>query len=54
MPCSSLNVRLLCLLPASHAGLLFGLFFDPDDGGNMFLRNVRWVLANYTALYRQR
>jgi hypothetical protein len=23
-----------------HAGFLLGLFFDPEDGGNMFLRNI--------------
>jgi hypothetical protein len=23
-----------------HAGFLICLFFDPDDGGDMFLRNV--------------
>jgi hypothetical protein len=23
-----------------HAGFLLGFFFDPDDGGDMFLRNV--------------
>jgi hypothetical protein len=23
-----------------HAGFLLGLFFDPEDGGDMFLRNV--------------
>jgi hypothetical protein len=23
-----------------YAGFLLGLFFDPEDGGNMFLRNV--------------
>jgi hypothetical protein len=23
-----------------HAGFLFGLFFDPEDEGDMFLRNV--------------
>jgi hypothetical protein len=29
----------ICLLPA-HAGFFLGLFFDPEDGGNMLLRNV--------------
>jgi hypothetical protein len=23
-----------------HAGFLLGLFFDPENGGDMFLRNV--------------
>jgi hypothetical protein len=29
------------LLPTCfHSCFLLGLFFDPEDGGNMFLRNV--------------
>jgi hypothetical protein len=33
--------RLHLQLPACfHAGFLLGLFFDPKDGGDIFLRNV--------------
>jgi hypothetical protein len=46
-PCSSLkksteiseeHIALLAI--CFQAGFLFGLFFDPEDGGDMFLRNV--------------
>jgi hypothetical protein len=37
-----------CLL---HAGFLLGLFFDPEDGGNMFFQNVGRLSPDYTALY---
>jgi hypothetical protein len=30
---------------------LLGLFFDPEDGGNMFFRNVCLFSTDYTALY---
>jgi hypothetical protein len=33
-----INGRLIHYL--LHACLLLGLFFDPEDGGDMFLRNV--------------
>jgi hypothetical protein len=34
-----------------HAGFLLGLFFDTEDGGDMFLRNVGWLPADYMVLY---
>jgi hypothetical protein len=41
----------LQLTTCFHAGFLLVLF-DPEDGGFMFLRNVRWFSTDYTALYR--
>jgi hypothetical protein len=37
-----------------HAGFLLGLFFEPEDGGAMFLRNLGWLSVDYTALYPRR
>jgi hypothetical protein len=34
--------------------LLLGLFFDPEDGGDMFLQNVSCLLVDYTASYPRR
>jgi hypothetical protein len=28
------------LATSFHTGFLLGIFFDPEDGGDMFLRNV--------------
>jgi hypothetical protein len=36
---------LLCLLHAPCSGFLLGLFFDPEDGGDIFLLNLRWLSA---------
>jgi hypothetical protein len=33
------------------ADFLHGLSFDPEDGGDMLLRNVCGLLGDYTALY---
>jgi hypothetical protein len=37
-----------------HAGFSLGLFFDSEDGSDMFLRNVSWISTDYTALYPRR
>jgi hypothetical protein len=34
----STETSFACYLP--HAGLLLGLFFDPEDEGDIFVRNV--------------
>jgi hypothetical protein len=34
--------------------LLLNYFFDPEDGGNMFLRNVGCNSSDYTASYPRR
>jgi hypothetical protein len=33
------------------SGLLPGLFFCPEDGGGMFLRNIDLLSTDYSALY---
>jgi hypothetical protein len=37
-----------------HAAFLLGLFFDPEDGSDMLLRNVGLLSTDYTALYPRR
>jgi hypothetical protein len=37
-----------------HVAFLLGLFFNLEDGGNMFLQNVGLLSTNYTALYTRR
>jgi hypothetical protein len=39
---------------ALRAGLLLGLFFDPEDEGNIFLRNVGLLSTDYTISYSRR
>jgi hypothetical protein len=35
-------------------GLSYGIFFDPEDGGCMFIRNAGKLSTNYTALYSKK
>jgi hypothetical protein len=44
----------MCQTGRFHAGFLLTLFFDPEDGGDMFLINVGWLSTDYTALYRRK
>jgi hypothetical protein len=37
-----------------HAGFMLDLFFEPEDGGDIFFRNVGWLSAVYKALYPKR
>jgi hypothetical protein len=34
-----------------HAGVSLDLFFDPENGGDMFLENVGLISTGYTALH---
>jgi hypothetical protein len=60
MPCSALKVNrrfgATCLLhlqlEALHTASSFhGLFFYPEDSGDIFLRNIGLLSKDYTALY---
>jgi hypothetical protein len=42
----SCHLLLACFFP--------GLPFDPENGGSMFLRNVRKILPDYKALHHRR
>jgi hypothetical protein len=37
-----------------HADFMHGLLFDPEDGDDIVLRSVGWLLLDYTALYPRR
>jgi hypothetical protein len=37
-----------------HDGFLLGLFYDPEDRGDMFPQNIGWFSMDYMALYPRR
>jgi hypothetical protein len=51
-PCSPLKIKRrfggTCRI---HAGFLLGLFFDPEYGGDLFLRNVGLLSTDYMVSY---
>jgi hypothetical protein len=44
----------ICLPPACLLVSCWTYFFDPEDGSHMFLWNVGWNSADYTASYPRR
>jgi hypothetical protein len=50
----NLHLRATKQNKAGSKAYLLGLFFDPEDGGDMFLRNVGWLSIDNTALYPRR
>jgi hypothetical protein len=40
-----------CACYLLHVAFILGLSFDPEDGGDMFLRNIGWLSTDCTALY---
>jgi hypothetical protein len=57
-PCGPLKVnrRFGGALIATCLVLVFAwlIFLDPEDGGDVFLRNVGWISADYAVLYPRR
>jgi hypothetical protein len=47
MQCSLLKVKACCYL---YAGIIIGSLLNPEDGDDMYLRNVGWLSTEYTAL----
>jgi hypothetical protein len=44
----------LLLATCFHTGFLLDLFFDLEEGDDIFIRNVGWLSADYTALCARR
>jgi hypothetical protein len=36
-----------------HSAFLLGLFFDPEDGGNMFIQNVGSLSTDYSVISKK-
>jgi hypothetical protein len=50
----SKNQQVAFCLPPAYLLVLAKIFFDPEDGGDMFLRNVGCISTDYTASHPRR
>jgi hypothetical protein len=48
-----LSPEIKCHTPHLQSGFLLGLFFDPEDEGNMLLPNIGWLWTDYMAYPRR-
>jgi hypothetical protein len=46
--------RISLLATCFHDGFLLNLFFQLEDGGDIFLRNVCWLSTNYKGVISQK
>jgi hypothetical protein len=51
-PCKKTSMKLCCYL--LHVGSLPGLFFNPEDEGDIFLRYIGWLSTDYAVSYHRR
>jgi hypothetical protein len=52
--CSKTGCTNSPLVTCFQASFLLGFIFDPKNGGDIFLRNISWLLTDYMALYPRR
>jgi hypothetical protein len=48
-----IQARNRCVAIRARAGSLVELFFHPEEGGDMFLRNIGLFSTDYTTLYHR-
>jgi hypothetical protein len=51
--CGSLKAGVTCSLHPTcfYTGFMLDLFIDPEDGGDIILRNVSWISTDYMTVY---
>jgi hypothetical protein len=47
--CESIDHKQISSCWLLHVGFMLGLFFSPDDQGEVLLRDVSWLFLDYTS-----